>query len=181
MLSKLSFSPNNDMFLTFLGFWNSTISTFVFLCGIMSPTLFDVATMLGLPIIGEDIPTLHYEDFEDLGCLVYKEITSYSKYMEKHRRLQGAVNKTEHNAFIFFWLCKFFICSNSLATVNEYSYYMVAIISSRLINLGALFLSLFYKGLKLWINQLKAKENKATPCPMWFLFLWVNEYFPEVY
>ena len=61
--------------------------------------------------------------------------------------------------------------------MNEYSYYVAAIISGRPVNLGALFLSLFYEGLKLWIDQLKAKENKAIPSPMWFLFLWVNEYF----
>ena len=48
-------------------------------------------------------------------------------------------------------------------------------------NLGALSLSLFYEGLKLWIDQLKAKENKAIIGPMWFLFLWVNEYFPKFY
>ena len=56
MLSKMSFSLNIEMFLTFLGFWNSAINAFVFPFGMMSPTLFDVATMLGLPIIGKDIP-----------------------------------------------------------------------------------------------------------------------------
>ena len=58
MLSKLSFSPNIDMFLTLIGFWNFTIDTFVFQFRIMSPSLFDVAMMLGLPIVGEDTPTL---------------------------------------------------------------------------------------------------------------------------
>ena len=91
------------------------------------------------------------------------------------------MNKTEHNAFLFFWLCKFFLCSKSLSMVNEFSYYLSAIISSRLINFGALFLSSFYEGMKLWIDQLKAKDNKAIPSSMWFLFLWVNKYFPEFY
>ena len=74
MLSNLSFSPNNEMFLAFLSFWNFTINTFVFPFGIMSPTLFDVATMLGLPIMGENIPAFYDEAFEDLGYPVYKEI-----------------------------------------------------------------------------------------------------------
>ena len=51
----------------------------------MSPILFDIATMLGLPIIGEDIPILHDEGFEDLDCPIYKELASYGKYMEEHR------------------------------------------------------------------------------------------------
>ena len=75
------FSPSNEMFLFFLSFWNSTINAFIFPFGIMSSTLFDVATMLGLLIIGEDIPTLYDEGFEELGCPVYKEIARYGKYI----------------------------------------------------------------------------------------------------
>ena len=33
----------------------------------------------------------------------------------------------------------------------------------------------------MWVDQLKSKDNKAIPGPIWFLFLWVNEYFPEFY
>ena len=58
MLSKLSFSTNIDMFLTLIGFWNFTIHAFVFQFGIMYLSLFDVAMMLGLPIIREDTLTL---------------------------------------------------------------------------------------------------------------------------
>ena len=39
MLSKLSFSPNINMFLTLLDFWNISINTFVFPFGIMSPLI----------------------------------------------------------------------------------------------------------------------------------------------
>ena len=65
--------------------------------------------------------------------------------------------------------------------MNEFSYYVLAIISRKSMNLGALLLSSLYKGMKLWIDQLKAKDNKAIQGPMWFLFLWVNEYFLEFY
>ena len=85
MLSKMSFSPNIEMFLTFLGFWNLAINAFVFPFGIISPTLFDVPTMLGLPIIGEDILPLCDDDFEELGCPVSKENAAYGKYMKEHK------------------------------------------------------------------------------------------------
>ena len=104
MLSKLSFSPNIDMFLSFLSFWNSSINAFIFSLGIMSPLLFDVATMLGLLIIGNHIPTLYDEEFEDLNCPIYKEIAGYGKYMKEYKQDQGNVSKTEHNAFVIFWL-----------------------------------------------------------------------------
>ena len=122
----------------------------------MSPSLFDVAATLGLPIVGEDIPPLYDEDFEDLGCPVSKENAVYGKYLKEHKREHGAMSKSEHNAFLFYWLCKFFI-GKSLAMVNEFSYYVSAIISGKLMNLGALFLSSFYEGLKLWVDQLEAK------------------------
>ena len=91
------------------------------------------------------------------------------------------MGKAKHNAFLFYWLCKFFICSKSLAIVNEFSYYVSAIIFGRLVNLGTLFLSSLYEGLKLWVDQLEAKQNKPIATPMWFLFLWINEYFLELY
>ena len=55
--------------------------------------------------------------------------------------------------------------------VKEYSYYVATIVSGRPVNLGALFLSLCYEGLKIWIDQLKAKDTKAIPGPIWFLLL----------
>ena len=81
----------------------------------------------------------------------------------------------------FLWFCKFFICSNSLGMVKEYSYYISTIVSGRLINLRALFLSVLCKGLKLWIDQLQTRENKPIRGLMWFLFLCFNEYFLEFY
>ena len=61
--------------------------------------------------------------------------------------------------------------------VNEISYYLLAMISGRPMNLGALFLSLFYEGMKMWVDYLEAQDNIAIPGTIWFLFL--NEYFPE--
>ena len=58
--------------------------------------------MLGLPIIGQDIPTLYDEVFKELGYPVSKENSSYGKYMEEHQREQGVVSKTEHNIVLFF-------------------------------------------------------------------------------
>ena len=65
--------------------------------------------------------------------------------------------------------------------VNEFSYYLSTIISGWQMNLGTLFLSSFYAGMKMWVDQLKARDNKAIPGLTWFLFLWVNEYFLEFY
>ena len=85
MFSKQEFSPNIDMFLAFICFWNSTISAFEFPFGIISPFLVDVATMLSLPIIGEKVATLYNEAFVDIGCIVYKEIAGYGNFMNEYR------------------------------------------------------------------------------------------------
>ena len=85
MLLKMNFSHNNGMFLTFLNFRNSTINAFVFPFKIMSPTLFDIATMLSLPIMGKDISLAYDEVFEDLGCPISKENAAYGKYINEHK------------------------------------------------------------------------------------------------
>ena len=77
MLSKQDFSPSIDMILTFIDFWNSAINAFVFPFGIMSPSLFNAVAILGLLIISEEVPTLYSEPFEDLDCIVTKDISSY--------------------------------------------------------------------------------------------------------
>ena len=71
------------------------LTLFIFLFGIMSSTLFNVVTMLGLSIIREDILTLYDEGFKDHSSLMYKEIASYGKYIEEHRRSQGAISKID--------------------------------------------------------------------------------------
>ena len=91
--------------------------------------------------------------------------------MKKHKQEQRAVEEIEHNAFLIYWLCKIFIYSKSLAMITEFSYYISTIMSGRLMNLGALFFSSLYEGLKLWIDQLKAKQNKTIADPIWFLFM----------
>ena len=101
MLSKLSFSPNIEMFLSFISFWNTAINAFVIPFRIMLPSLFDVAVMLSLPIVGEGIPTLYNEDFEELSYPVSKENSSYGKYMEIHQRTHGRVSKNWTPRFSF--------------------------------------------------------------------------------
>ena len=85
LFSNLNFSPNIDMFLTFLSFWNSAINAFIFPFGMMSPTLFDIATMLGVLIIVKGIPTLYDDAANDLGSPIYNEIASFGKYMTEYK------------------------------------------------------------------------------------------------
>ena len=40
----------------------------------MSPSLFDVATILGLPTVGDELPSLYDEIIKDLGFKVTKQI-----------------------------------------------------------------------------------------------------------
>ncbi|KAG5023032.1 hypothetical protein JHK82_018936 [Glycine max] len=44
------------------------MNTFVFPFGFMIITLLDVATILGLPIVSDEIPSLFDQNFEDLRC-----------------------------------------------------------------------------------------------------------------
>ena len=99
MFSKQEFSPNIDMLFSFLGFQNLAINAFVFPFGIMSPSLFDVPAILGLPIMGNEIPLLYSEPFEDLNYIVSKEISSYGTFIIKYNQITSTVEKAEHNVF----------------------------------------------------------------------------------
>ncbi|RZB97048.1 hypothetical protein D0Y65_020642, partial [Glycine soja] len=59
--------PNYPLIFSFLSFWSIATNTFVFPFRFMTITLQDIATILGLPIIGDEIPSLFDQPVEDLG------------------------------------------------------------------------------------------------------------------
>ena len=104
------------------------INGFVFPSGMMTPTLLDVAAILGFPNIKEEIPSLFDQILESLDFKVTKSITSYPIFITYHNQVKGLIADVEHKAFLLFWFCKFFICTNSLGIINEFAYYVAIVI-----------------------------------------------------
>ena len=77
----------------------------------------------------------------------------------------GPISETEHKAFLLFWICRFFVCTNSAAMVAEFTVYLLAILSRNYLNIDTLFLSLLYKDMFTILHQMKKRELMKTILP----------------
>lgn len=101
-----------DLLFVFAGFWSTPLNGFLFPFRMINPTLLDVATITGLPIIGEEPSSLHTTLVEDLKIMFSKSASSYASFLVTNKKKQEVVSDGEHNAFFLYWFCKYFICSN---------------------------------------------------------------------
>ena len=135
----------------------------------MSPTLLDVIATTGLPVKGKELPILFSLLARDLGIQYSKSIASYLAFLTVNAKSKGLVSNDEHHAFLLYWLCKYFICMNSVAIIFEYSYYVAAIVFVGPLP-WALCFGFFYKGFFIIIEWLKSNEDiKIVLRPLCFL------------
>nr|CAD1825803.1 unnamed protein product [Ananas comosus var. bracteatus] len=115
---QLSITPSiadNLLLAATLYFWSPISNVFLFRAGPFTPTLLDVAAIVGL--YPHDITlSIAYNpdgvtDFEahlDLADLVY------TKFIHRFAgQFPASVTKKEHTAFIFYWLCYNLLCTHS--------------------------------------------------------------------
>ena len=107
----------------------------------VTPTLLDVAATLGLPTAGDDIPSLYSFPVPGLGINFSKSTSGYSNFLANNVKSRGAVTNAEHNAFLLYWFSKYFLCSSSVAAVQELQLYVALAISDGHFSWGTLFLS----------------------------------------
>ena len=113
----------------------------------MSPTLHDIMAITGLPLDGDKVSYLHDVLEIDLGFKVSKKNNAYSTFINTLNNGSGLVGETEHRAFLLFWICHFFFCTNSTVMVAKFTPYVLAVLSPSYLNIDAFFLSLLYKGM----------------------------------
>ena len=86
----------------------------------MSPIFLDIVAITGLPIDREKLPTLFALLAEDLGVHFSKLGASYSSFFTINAKSKSAMSDGEHYTVLLYWLCKYFICINSISMVFEY-------------------------------------------------------------
>ena len=133
-------------------FWTTSINGFGFPFGTMSLTLLKITTITGLPAKGEELLILFSLLARDLGIQISKSSALYSAFLVANAKNKGLVSNGKHHTFLLYWLCKYFICTNFVAIVSKYSYYMASIVSSRALALALLFLTLLYRSLFLILD-----------------------------
>jgi hypothetical protein len=107
---------NQEMIIAALHFFESSTNTFHFECGMMTPTLFDVAAITGLPPTGETYDPYHASK----NIEVSMNDKTYAKYIAEHHLDDKEVGDDEHVAFLVLWLSKYVFCTKSLQVAVKF-------------------------------------------------------------
>lgn len=159
-----------------LHFWEGSTNTFHTICGMLTPTLFDVSAITGLRPHGrsfnsEDTAPVPLEfKVDDSGK------PTYNKFIDHHAKTSGPITKEEHVAFLTFWLSRYIFCSRSMQVAKQFSFLVTQLHRGVRIALGPLLLSNLYTCLTDISTQMTAfdpnnpkKKNILAYGPFWLL------------
>lgn len=113
-------------------FWEGPINTFQLPCGMLTPTLFDVAAITGLSLLGDIFdPTLPTEATFSIGQ------DSLQNYIEDHHNKDSIeVLDKKHITFLTLWLSYYIFCPGSLQIAKSYINLAIQIHEGQQISLG---------------------------------------------
>ncbi|KAK2361529.1 Aminotransferase, plant mobile domain family protein [Trifolium repens] len=150
-----------ELLIAALHFYEKSTNTFQFKCGMLTPTLLDVAAITGLKPIGDHFDPTKTGDKVELN---YKENT-FSKYIAENMGKAGEeVSIEEHVAFLTLWLSHFVFCSKSLQVARMFIPMAQQINEGRLFSLGRLLLASLYEAMGNASDAIKASKNGSTFC-----------------
>ncbi|MCI08881.1 hypothetical protein A2U01_0029963 [Trifolium medium] len=160
-----------------LHFFETSTNTFHFECGMMTPTLFDVAAITGLPPTGAT-----YDRFKATNNIesVLKDKT-YSKYIIGHQEDSEEVSDKEHVAILALWLSQYVFCTKSLQVAKKFVPMAIQIHEGQQFVFGRLILGCLYESMRSTCENIKMTRYRSTFLgygPFWLLQLWLNATFP---
>lgn len=131
------------MLLTSIFFYEGSTNTFQFLCGMLTPTLFDVASITCLSPLGE-IFTLTLEIINEFTI----ERFSFTNFIiDNHDKKNVEVSNQEHIAFLPPWLSYYSFCSGSLQVAKKFIPLATQLHEGRKISLNKLIMSNLHQSL----------------------------------
>ncbi|GAU14611.1 hypothetical protein TSUD_96750 [Trifolium subterraneum] len=157
-LSRLGLKYQQEMIIAALHFFDSSTNTFQFECGMMTPTLFDVAAITGLPPTGDTYdPTL-------AGSKIEPKIRtkSYTKYIEEQNQLKGEVSDEEHVAFLVLWLSQHIFCTRSLQVAKMFLPMAIQLHEGQQFSFGKLILGCLYENMRSVCENIKQTGDGST-------------------
>lgn len=176
-VSRYAHRVNPCMLLESLYLWEGSTMTFQLPCGMLTPTLFDVATITGLSPLGETFdPTLSTKNTFMFGW------ASLMNYIEdNHNKDSVEVSNKEPIAFLTLWLSYYIFCHGSLQIAKSCIALAIKIHEDRQISLGKHLLASLYQALRLETLKLKILANTPKSLnlsgPLWLLQHWLNATF----
>jgi len=100
-----------------LPFWNSSTNSLHMKCGILTPTLLDVAAFTGVKPTGESFDQNTHES----SVTFVFDIATCSHYItDPHKPNDTEVSDTEHITFLTYWLAMYVFCTRSKQVAKGY-------------------------------------------------------------
>ncbi|WJX67184.1 hypothetical protein P8452_51676 [Trifolium repens] len=166
-----------ELLVAALHFYEKSTNTFQFKCGMLTPTLLDVAAITGLRPIGDHFDPTKTGDKVEVN---FQEATFFKYIAEQMGKEGEEVSTEEHVAFLTLWLSHFVFCSKSLQVARMYIPIAQQINEGRLFSLGRLLLACLYEAMGNASDAIKASKDGSKVSiagPMWLLQLWMNATF----
>src|SRR3954471_13965103 len=176
-LSKTGLEYNQTMLVASVHFWDASHNTFHLPCGMITPTLFDVAAITGLRPIGETFDP----NVLDVDTINFNEATvTYTAFIQQyHDQTNVEVSDVEHIAFLALWLSRCVFCSRSIQVAKRYLCMDNQLHDGKKLNLSELILGFLYENLSEAANLTKNFKSGTLlyAGPFWLLQLWLNATF----
>lgn len=178
ILSKLDLDYITPMLISSLYFWDNTHYTFHLPCGMVAPTLFDMAVIKGLKPTGYT----YDPDIDSMDTIAFSTTrATYSTHIAHyHDKDTEAVFDVEHIDFLDFLLSHSVLCSKYLQVAKKYLTLANQLHAGHDVFLSEMILESLYESLSDGVAQLKNlgdKGNILLSVPFWLLQLWLNATF----
>jgi len=155
------------MIIVALHFWNPSINSLHLKCGMLTPTLLDVAGLTGLKPTGQTFdPDSHYSEISfDFSRLAYGNFIK-----DQLVTTNADVSNKEHITFLTYWLSMYIFCSRSIQVPKKFKTLAIQLHEGRDIFLSKLILGSLYENLNQAVTSIKEYQSGSSliiPGPIW--------------
>lgn len=159
------------MLLVSMCFWEFSTNTFQLLCGMVTPTLFDIVGITDLWSSGED-----YECSADSNFKILNH--DYNTFIGEHQDSNDIVDACEHITFLTYWLFRYVFFPRMIQITKMYISLDTRLHETVNVFLNRLILASLYEALGHALENLRrgVKSFKIMG-PIWLLQLWLNSTF----
>jgi hypothetical protein len=151
-LSRLGPKYHNELIIAALHFWNPSTNNLHLKCGMLTPTLLDVAGITGLKPTGQ---TFDPDDQQSEFSFDFTRSAYGNFAIDHHDTLTTEVSDTEHIAFLTCWLPRFIFCSRSIQIPKRLTTLAIRLHEGKNICLSKLILGSLYENLNQAVINIK--------------------------
>ncbi|XP_039686475.1 uncharacterized protein [Medicago truncatula] len=172
-LSRQGPKYHNEMIIAALHFWNPSTNSLHLKCGMLTPTLLDVAGLVGLKPVGQIFdPDTHSSEIS----FDFSRPADGNFIIDHHDTSSTTVSDQEHIAFLTYWLSMYIFCSRSIQIPKKFTTLAIQLHEGRDICLSKLILGSLYESLNHAVSSIKDFQPGSSliiPGPIWLFQLWL--------